>query len=268
MGLRCTIHRAIRRVSARLIAYVCACALASPAYANEGDVHRSKVIRISGPISAQALTKLSLALNGFDNADPLPAGLIVLLNSPGGDGEVAMQMGRLLRKHHAHIFVTKQCDSACVFLLMGGVMRAASPGTLGVHAGRLTVMTRDGNIVKEVDANRSLDHSFQLASYNRDTRLYLQEMGIDHRILDVMLAHRTPQVYQLSTEEMRQYQLTGFDNAYLNQRVQTLEAQQETRQINRVSLFRRTMSVPIRCASAVPSDRRFVDCYRETLLPK
>lgn len=262
------LRRAIRRASARLFAYACATTFAAVVYAGNGDTHRTKVIRISGPISTQALTKLNLALNRFDNTDPIPAGLIVLLNSPGGDGEIAMQMGRLLRQHHAHIFVTQQCDSACVFLLMGGVVRAASPGTLGVHAGRLTVMTGDGNIVKEVDANRSLDHSFQLASYNRDTRLYLQEMGIDHRILDVMLAHRTPQVYQLNTEEMRQYQLTGFDNAYLNQRVQTLEAQQETRQINRVSLFSRTMSVPIRCASAVPSDRRFVDCYRETLLPK
>jgi hypothetical protein len=261
-------QRAIHRASARLLAYACVIVLAAPAYAVDRDVDRSKVVRISGPISTQALTKLGLALNGFDNADPIPAGLIILLNSPGGDGEIAMQMGRLLRKHHAHIFVTQQCDSACAFLLMGGVVRAASPGTVGVHAGRLTVMTGDGNIVKEVDANRSLDHSFQLASYNRDTRLYLQEMGIDHRILDVMLAHRTPQVYPLSSEEMRQYQLTGFDNAYLNQRIQLLEAQQETHQINRVSLFGRTMSVPIRCSGAAPSDRRFVDCYQETLLAK
>lgn len=124
-----------------------------------------------------------------------------------------MHMGRLPHQDNAHIFVTQQCDSACAFLLMGGVVRAASPGTLGVHAGRLTVMTGNGNIVKEVDANRSLDHSFQLASYNRDTRLYLQEMGIGQYNLDVMLTH---QFYQLYTEEIHQLQLTGFDYGYLN----------------------------------------------------
>lgn len=227
-----------------------------------------KVLQISGPISSQAFSKLSLDLSGFRNSDPIPAGLIVLLDSPGGDGDIAMQMGRLLRKHQAHIFVSRQCDSACAFLFMGGVARAASPDTLGVHAGRLTEMTQDGSIVREVDASRSLDRSFQLATYNRDVRRYLEEMGIDHRILDVMLAHRTSDVYRLSTEDMRRYQMTGFSDAYLSQRLQKLEADKEHPQINRVSFFARTMAVPSLCRAFESSDRQFVECYRRALFPK
>lgn len=224
-----------------------------------------KVIRISGPISAKSFAKLTLDLTGFRNSDPFPAGLIVLLNSPGGDGDIAMKMGRLLRQHHAHVFVTKQCDSACVFLFMGGVVRAANADTLGVHAGRLTMMAEDGQIIREVDANRSLSNAFQLATYNRDVRLYLEEMGIHHGILDVMLSHRTPQVYTLSAAEMREYQITGFDNNYLSDRIEMLEVYTDDRRFNRVSFFNRTMSVPARCQRSEYADRNFIDCYRRTL---
>jgi hypothetical protein len=139
-------------------------AVASSVWAQTRDQspETNKVIRISGPISTQALSKLNTDLTGFRNLDPVPAGLIVLLNSPGGDGDVAMQMGRLLRKHQAHIFVTHQCDSACAILLMGGVIRAALPETIGIHAGRLTVMAKDGHVIREVDANQSLDNAFHL----------------------------------------------------------------------------------------------------------
>ena len=260
----------LQRTLLRLWALACvsaftALATMALAYAGDGHADQPKVIRITGPISSQTYAKLRQDLNGFHNTDPIPAGLIVLLNSPGGDGDVAIQMGRLLRKHLAHVFVARQCDSACAFLLMGGVVRAATPGSIGVHAGRLTVMTDDGKIIREVDANQRLDHAFQLATYNRDTRLYLREMGIDHGILDVMLAHRTSDVYRLSAEEMRQYRLVGFDNAYLNQRVQMFEADKSRDPIDRVSIFTRTMSVPILCRAKLASDEVFVACYNAAL---
>ena len=226
----------------------------------------AKVIRITGVISEQTLAKMRLDLMRFQNDDPFPAGLIVLLNSPGGDGEAAMAIGRLLREHQAHVFVVGRCDSACIFLLMGGVVRAAVTGTVGVHAGRLTLMKPDGQVIKEVDASKSLPDSFQLAGYNRDTRMYLQEMGIGHGILDVMLAHPTHQVYQLTLEDISRYGVTGFDNAYLNQRVRVLDALGYGQRINRIQLYNRTMSVPQGCRVAASSDRAFIDCYRRTVL--
>lgn len=228
------------------------------------NLAQPRVIRISGAISEQTLTKVRLDLVGFRNQDPLPAGLIVLLDSPGGDGDAAMAIGRLLRQRQAHVFVSRRCDSACVFLLMGGVVRAANPGTLGVHAGRLTVMQPDGQVLREVDASKSLPDSFQLAGYNRDIRLYLQEMGIGHGILDVMLAHR--HVYKLTSEDMSRYRVTGFDNAYLNQRIHCLDSLGYNRQVNRIQFFNRTMSVPKACMASELADREFIGCYGQTVL--
>ena len=229
------------------------------------ELQHPKVMHISGAISAQALSKVRFDLIAFRNTDPFPAGLIVLLDSTGGDGDAAMAIGRLLRQHNAHVFVTNRCDSACVLVFMGGVVRAANPNALGVHAGRLTMMMGDGKVVREIDASRSLDDSFQLAGFNRDVRIYLQEMGIGHGILDVMLAHPTMQVYKLSSADMTRYQVTGFENRYLNQRIRQLDKLGYSRELNRVSFFTRTMSVPRLCQAVRNSSVQFVECYRKIL---
>lgn len=176
---------------------------------NQGGTPR--VIKIHEKISQQTLGRIQLTLTHFRNHDPFPAGLIVLLDSPGGDGEVAMEIGRLLRKNNAHIFVTRRCDSACVFILMGGVVRAANPGTVGVHAGRLNLMTHDGNVIKEIDATRNLNNAFQLTAFNTEVRQYLREMGIQHGILDVMLSQPPNRLYKLSAGELRQFNINGIN---------------------------------------------------------
>ncbi len=236
------------------------------AYANDPITSDTRVIRITGAISSQTLSKLNADLAGFRNSDPVPAGLVVLLNSPGGDGDIAMQMGRLLRKHRAHVMALHQCDSACAILLMGGVVRAAISGAIGVHAGRLTVMADNGSVIREIDANRNLGHAFQLATYNRDIRQYIHEMGIDHALLDLMLAHPAPDVYKLNASELRRYQLTGFNEDYLNKRTLELNSNPWTHPITRTELFKRTMSVPDRCHRTESSNTQFIACYRWTLI--
>lgn len=68
------------------------------AHAGGDNSDLPKVIHINGPISFKAYSKLSSDLRGFHNSDPIPAGLIVFLDSPGGAGEAAIELGRLLRK--------------------------------------------------------------------------------------------------------------------------------------------------------------------------
>lgn len=226
----------------------------------------AKVVRISGPISAEAAARLHGELAGAPKRGAFPAGLLVLLDSPGGDGDLAMLMGRQLRKHQAHVFVLRQCDSACVFLLMGGVVRAASPGALGVHAGRLTVLTSSGKVVREVDASQSLSGSFQLAGFNRDIRLYLREMGIGHGILDVMLAHQTPEVYRIPAPQASFYQVTGVDPETLKRLVDQAQGANPSQSPDAATLVRRAMSVPVQCKNAALGDAAFLACYRRVLL--
>ena len=216
-----------------------------------------RVIRIEGTINATTLFRVKQQLNGWINEDPIPAGLIVLLNSRGGDSEAAMKIGRILRDNNAHAFVTGTCDSACVLILAGGVVRAAQPGTVGVHAGRLTLTNPDGRIRKEIDASQSLNDSFKLASFNSQLRGYFAEMGVAHGLLDVMLAHPTKQVYKLSGAQMAQYRVTGFDSQYLLKRSRFFEPPQVFQD--------RTLAVPRLCQAYRGQDDRFVDCYKAVL---
>lgn len=148
-----------------------------------------RLLRLDGVITENTAQQFNQQLSGWTNQDPIPAGLIILLNSPGGDGEAAMKIGRLLRAKKAQIFVIGQCESACVFVMAGGVVRAANSDTVGIHAGRLAMTNKDGKILKEVDAFQSLPNSFRLTSFNSNAHKYFSEMGFSPGFLDGMLAH-------------------------------------------------------------------------------
>lgn len=223
------------------------------------------LLRLDGVITENTAQQFNQQLSGWTNQDPIPAGLIVLLNSPGGDGEAAMKIGRLLRTKNVQVFVTGQCESACVFVMAGGVVRAANSGTVGIHAGRLTVTNKDGKILKEVDASKSLPNSFRLTSFNSDAHKYFSEMGFSPGFLDAMLAHKTYQTYKLTESEMREYSVTGFENRYLQERVREFENSKGKTQINRMTLFNRTLSIPELCKIQTSNNAAFIHCYESVL---
>ena len=225
-----------------------------------------RIMHIEGVINADTLQKIQRELLGWKNQDPIPAGLIVLLNSPGGNGEIAIQIGRLLRQKNAQAFVTGHCESACVFILAGGVVRAAKTGSVGVHAGRLTITSRDGEIIKEIDASQSLENSFKLTSFNSMVNQYLFEMGIRNGLIDVMLSYKSKQTYKLTEMEMLEFGIVGFDNEYLRKRGDLFALLPKSERINRIQLYNRTLSVPKLCSSQ--SNDAFIKCYESVLLGK
>ena len=121
------------------------------------------VVSISGQISKNVLAKIKKSIAGV-TGDPLPAGLIVLLDSPGGDGMAAMEIGRLLRASNAHVFVTGQCASACIFVLAAGVVRGAASLSVGIHRGRITMSDADAKILSDVDVSKNADAQNTLRS--------------------------------------------------------------------------------------------------------
>lgn len=227
-----------------------------------------RVIRIEGIITSKTLHQVQQELAGWKNRDPFPGGLIVLLNSPGGSGKAAMQIGRILRQENAQTFVAGQCESACVFILVSGVARAASKNTVGVHAGRLTLTNANGTITKEIDASQSLEDSFKLTSFNSEANQYLSEMGIRNGLIDVMLAHQTKQTYKLTEFEMEQYGVVGFDNQYLRKRGDLAANLPKDSRINRIELYNRTLSVPQICSKQNATNAAFVECYKAVLFGK
>lgn len=224
-----------------------------------------RILRLNGVITANSALEFNHQLSGWINQDPVPAGLIVLLNSPGGNGEAGMKIGHLLRQKKAQVFVTGQCESACVFILAGGVVRAASSDTVGIHAGRLTMTNQNGKILKEINSSQSLTNSFKITSFNSQAHKYFSEMGLSNGFLDVMLSHQTKQTYKLSEYEMQQYGVIGFENEYLRKRAQLFENIKGSDRVNRIELFQRTLSIPRLCKTQSSKDNTFIDCYKAVL---
>ena len=76
-------------------------------------------------------------LSLFSDAVASSHAQIVAFDSPGGDIYKALELGRLIRRLGLDTIqsIRLQCASACAFAFLGGVMRYAEPGSIGVHKG-------------------------------------------------------------------------------------------------------------------------------------
>lgn len=222
------------------------------------------VISIKGQISNNVLESVRTSV-GQVRGDPFPAGLIVLLDSPGGDGFAAMKIGRLLRKSNAHIFVAGQCLSACTYVLASGVVRGATDYSVGIHRGRITLSDSDANVLKEVDLVKNPGAKKMLEDFEKNAALYFAEMGMPSDLFRVMQAHEKKGVYRLSTRETEFYGLTGFDKAYLNKRVSEYEALEGAKRLDKRELVVRTSRVASNCAEFDKKPSEFVNCYKKIL---
>lgn len=222
------------------------------------------VIGVNGQISKNALEKVK-QLIGQANGDPIPAGVIVLLDSSGGDGVAAMQIGRLLRKANAHVFVTGQCASACIFVLAGGVVRVAPSYSVGIHRGRITMSDANARIIKEVDVNDDPAAKATLQYFEKQAPIYFSEMGMSPDLFPLMQAHQMKGVYRLSSAEISKTQLSGFESGYLEQRAAFYQSQTSPYKMDENEFKRRTMKVSSRCSGFNKHHTEFIKCYKETL---
>lgn len=225
---------------------------------------RVMVIGINGQISKNALDKVMQSI-GLVNGDPVPAGLIVLLDSPGGDGTAAMQIGRLLRGANAHVFVTGQCASACIFILASGVVRYAPAYSVGIHRGRITMSDANATILKEVDISENPGAKLALQQFERQVPLYFTEMGMSPELFPLMQAHQLRGVYRLSAEEIAHTHLAGFEKGYLEKRATFYQSQTGPYKMDMEELKTRTMRVASRCSGFASQHTEFINCYKETL---
>ncbi len=222
------------------------------------------VIQIEGSISNKVLESVRASVERVQG-DPLPAGLIVLLDSSGGDGNAAMKIGRLLRQFKAHIFVTGQCLSACTYILASGVVRGATAYTVGIHRGRITISDADAKVLKEVDTSKDPAAQKMLKDFERNASFYFAEMGMPADLFRVMQAHERKGVYRLSAREMVFYGLVGFDQNYLEKRALEYESLKGQSRLDQAELVQRTSKVASICAEQKKSANEFVQCYKNVL---
>jgi hypothetical protein len=130
---------------------------------------------------------------------------IVLFNSPGGNPSKAIEMGRMIRTLGLATiqFRGAECASACALAFMGGVLRAADPGSIGVHKSSFS----DDSGLSVKDAVSYVQHQ------TAETITYLTEMGVDPALLELSLRYEPDDMRYLSKSEMEKYRVTNFDTA-------------------------------------------------------
>ena len=220
-----------------------------------------RIVELKGAINQGLVPKLR---GVFESADParFPAGAIVLLDSPGGDGLAAIEIGRMVHAAQAHVFVRGRCDSGCVYILAGGVVRGvARDGAVGIHSPRLTTFVRGIGVV-DINSASNPNAAAVLEAGNRRSRDYLREMGLPEALFAAMIATPSDKMRRLDLAELPDLGLAGFDPAYLAGHAPVAA---RVYRISEQEYERRTLSVPGRCLAGNVTPNDFVSCYRRVL---
>ncbi len=135
----------------------------------------------------------------------------VELKSPGGDVAAAMQIGRLIRSNSIWTIAPDDpgnlCASACVLILAGGVVRIAGDDSV-VEIHRPYFQQK---LFAKMDLPSAQRQYGELA---KSVQGYLSQMGMSDVLFQEMLKVPSDQGRILSSEEMQQIGLTGWDPAY------------------------------------------------------
>lgn len=156
------------------------------------------VIEIKGKISrGDYAALLSIA--------PPGKRLFVSLNSPGGDVDEAIQMGRLLRNRESIVNVLKghSCVSACVLLLAGGSQRSVV-GQVGIHRPYLGSDT----------SKTEMDQRKNYGMIERKIKIYLNEVNVSPALYDQMMRIPPDRVRYLTERELQDIGLNEDDPYY------------------------------------------------------
>lgn len=134
----------------------------------------------------------------MESLEQEPTGFV--LNSPGGDVNEALQIGRMLRATELPVVVSANafCFSACPYILAGGLERVVSRrATVGVHQHYFGENTYLPAFLMVSD----------IQSGQAQVMTYLDEMGIDPLLMAKALITPPDDIYVLVPEELEAFDL-------------------------------------------------------------
>ncbi|RVD55062.1 MAG: hypothetical protein EOS30_11065 [Mesorhizobium sp.] len=190
-----------RFFSIRVLLFIASILLGAPAHAGlqfqagqaDWGLH---YITVSGDFAYQ--DDLSL----FESLVRINAATAVTFSSPGGNIQKAIELGRLIRRLGINTiqFRAVECASACSLAFLGGVIRYADPGSIGVHKssfqGDVPLTTQEAvSAVQQITA---------------DVMTYMIEMGVDPALLQLSLQYDSNDIRYLSMSEMVKYRVVIF----------------------------------------------------------
>ena len=171
------------------------------------------------------------------------------LNSPGGNVDAALAVGRILRTEGAAAVVNRGaiCLSACVLTLAGGSSRSLD-GTIGIHRPYFSVPTGD---ISAPDVRASYQELLG------KIRAYLRAMNVVDSLADAMLQINPENMHMLSAVELSQYGLSEIDPVAM----ETFDLEQAQKYgLDRQEYMRRKSLAEQQCGGAVSTA-----CYQSVL---
>lgn len=156
---------------------------------------------VSGVIEKADLQQLASAVNIMKKTKATP---YFRLNSNGGDLEVAIAIGRQLRKFHATALTWDQgqCYSSCVFIYAGAVKRVHSQ-SIGIH--RPYTVRADVRDYQDIQNDQR-----RIAKLAKE---YLEEVNVLPSLYDAMVSIPPDRIKLLTEAELDQYGLLQLDPA-------------------------------------------------------
>ncbi|MFS8044862.1 hypothetical protein [Rhizobium sp. BR 314] len=142
-------------------------------------------------------------LNKFRKAVKSYRANAVTFDSPGGNIRKAIELGRLIRSLGMNTVTVRaqECASACSLAFLGGVVRIADAGSIGVH--KASFNDTKGMRVEEAVA--------AVQTITADVISYMTDMGADPGLLKLSLQYDSDDIRYLSASEMKLYRVTTTD---------------------------------------------------------
>lgn len=148
-------------------------------------------LRINGEITAKTLNEFNSALESIDNNNQKIALNAVQLNSHGGSGEAAKEIGKIIRERKLNTYLASdaECASACVHILISGIERYAF-GNVRVHRSTFS---------HDIDRDDVVEGFISEAK--KSNKEYVKSMGISHMLADAMETTPSWSIRQLTELE-------------------------------------------------------------------
>jgi len=158
----------------------------------------------------------------------------LILSSPGGNMVSALHLGEIVRRLGLRtsvgrigvnsfgqpVLTSGLCGSACVFVLMGGVRRTLSPGSvIGLHSPQISVFSRGSSYVVDPVTSQHVIRATEPV-----LRSYARHMGVSPTLIGI--AHGVPHhsARVLTPSEINRYGLVTGGARRVLQRPSTRRA--------------------------------------------
>ena len=158
-------------------------------------------IRIEGEITSKTLSEFKTALKELDASKQTLRLNSVVLDSIGGNGSVAKEIGKLIRSKGLNTYLPSDasCASACVDILISGAQRYAF-GEVLVHRSTFFGESLDDSKVEAI-----------VAYARKKEEEYIKSMGISMMLADAIDTTESWRLRKLTDSEKKRWQVFGTD---------------------------------------------------------